>query len=88
MQPNTKKAKYNQTLKGPNATERVESRTKMKEKSNQANKDFESWRSYFLPESEAGHVLKMFLNFKRISGWCSYKLGSYKKKKSVPTLAP
>ena len=42
MQPNTKKAKYNQTLKGPNATKRVESRTKMKEKSNQANKDFES----------------------------------------------
>ena len=53
----------------------------MKEKPNQANQDFESWCSnFFPPESEAGHVLKMFLNFHQISGWCSYKLGSYKKK--------
>ena len=42
--------------------------------------EFESWCSYFFPKSEAGHVLKMFLNFQEISGWCSYKLGSYKKK--------
>ena len=37
------------------------------------------WRSYFFPKSQAGHV-KMFLNFWEISAWCSYKLGSYKKK--------
>ena len=36
MQPNTKKAEQNHTLKGQNATERV------LKKSNQANKDFES----------------------------------------------
>ena len=41
------------------------------------------WRSYFFPKSQAGHVLKMFLNFWEISAWCFYKLGSYKMKKSV-----
>ena len=34
----------------------------------------------FFLKSEPGHVLKMFLNFQQISGWCSYKFGSYKKK--------
>ena len=33
-----------------------------------------------MPKSQAGHVLKIFLNFWEISAWCSYKLGSYKKK--------
>ncbi len=32
-----------------------------------------------MPKSQAGHVLKIFLNFWEISAWCSYKLGSYKK---------
>ena len=50
------------------------------------NHNFKSWCSWFLPKSEAGHVLKMFLNFQRISGWCCYKLGSYKKKSVVEPL--
>ena len=33
------------------------------------------------PHFEAGLVLKLFLNFWQIWAWCSYKLGSYKKKK-------
>jgi len=37
-------------------------------------------------KSQAGHVLKMFLNFQEISAWCSYKLGSYKKKKCITTI--
>ena len=37
------------------------------------------WCSYSFLKSQAGHVLKMFLNFQEISAWCSYKLGSYKK---------
>ena len=39
------------------------------------------WRSYFFPKSQAGHDLKMFLNFWEISASRSYKLGSYEKKK-------
>ena len=38
------------------------------------------WCSYFFLKFQAGHVLNMFLNFPEISAWCSYKLGSYKKK--------
>ena len=34
----------------------------------------------FFSKTEAGHVLKMFLQFWLISASRSYKLGSYKKK--------
>ena len=37
----------------------------------------------FFSKTEAGHVLKMFLQFWLISASRSYKLGSYKKKKRV-----
>ena len=40
----------------------------------------------FFYKTEAGHVLKMFLQFWLISASRSYKLGSYKKK-SVVTLS-
>ena len=36
----------------------------------------------FFSKTEAGHVLKMFLQFWLISASRSYKLGSYKKKKT------
>ena len=32
-------------------------------------------------KNQPEHVLKLFLNFEKISASCSYKLGSYKKKK-------
>ena len=35
----------------------------------------------FFSKTEAGHVLKMFLQFWLISASRSYKLGSYKKKR-------
>ena len=35
----------------------------------------------FFSKTEAGHVLKMFLQFWQISASRSYKLGSYKKKR-------
>ena len=31
-------------------------------------------------KNQPEHVLKLFLNFEKISASCSYKLGSYKKK--------
>ena len=37
----------------------------------------------FFSKTEAGHVLKMFLQFWLISASRSYKLGSYEKKKHV-----
>ena len=40
---------------------------------------FLTYRKNFL-KSEAGLVLNLFLNFGQIWAWCSYKLGSYKKK--------
>ena len=39
----------------------------------------------FFSKTEAGHVLKMFLQFWLISASRSYKLGSYKKKRVLPT---
>ena len=32
-------------------------------------------------KNQPEHVLKLFLNFEKISASCSYKLGSYKKKR-------
>ena len=37
----------------------------------------------FFSKTEAGHVLKMFLQFWLISASRSYKLGSYEKKKNM-----
>ena len=37
----------------------------------------------FFSKTEAGHVLKMFLQFWLISASRSYKLGSYKKKTCI-----
>ena len=38
---------------------------------------------FFSSESEAGIVLNLSLIFQQISAFCPYKLGPYKKKKSV-----
>ena len=61
-----------------------------------SQKNFDSWvkswskwvkfgrnESKFLQSGEAGHVLKMFLQFWPISASRSYKLGSYKKKTCI-----
>ena len=37
----------------------------------------------FFSKTEAGHVLKMFLQFRLISASRSYKLGSYKRKTCI-----
>ena len=43
----------------------------------------------FFSKTEAGHVLKMFLQFWLISASRSYKLGSYKKKNVyIESVAP
>ena len=34
-------------------------------------------------KNQPEHVLKLFLNFEKISASCSYKLGSYKKKSVI-----
>ena len=38
--------------------------------------------NYFFPKNEPGRVLNMFLNFGKKPASCSYKLCSYKKKKT------
>ena len=49
------------------------------------NKNFDKYKGYASNQdkNQPEHVLKLFLNFEKNSASCSYKLGSYKKKKRV-----
>ena len=46
------------------------------------NKNFDKYKGYASNQdkNQPEHVLKLFLNFEKISASCSYKLGSYKKR--------
>ena len=47
------------------------------------NKNFDKYKGYASNQdkNQPEHVLKLFLNFEKNSASCSYKLGSYKKKR-------
>ena len=52
------------------------------------NKIYSTFKGFLkkISQIEAGHVLKMFLKKCQISASCSYKLGSYKRKKVYVSL--
>ena len=50
---------------------------------NMKSKNFDKYKGYASNQdkNQPEHVLKLFLNFEKNSASCSYKLGSYKKKR-------